>query len=145
MDLLVLPTIEKSEKIISREAEYYYNSQNYGGVVRVKSEYRLVTTENYRYPIETYQQFEYWKCDSIRLHATPILRQVNTGFIKLEGKEYELPSKGSIFRDLFFVPIIFGLCSVLGVLLKNNEEQTINFGIMNVIMLLVLLYVMRVF
>lgn len=144
VDLIILPKIEKKEKIVARKAEYYYTSQKYRGSTRVKSDQRLMITENYKYPIESYQQFEYWKCDSIRLFVTPILREVKTGFVKLEGKEYELPSRGSVFRDLIFFPILFGLCSVIGVLVKNNEEQTLNFGVMNVILFIILLYVMRI-
>ena len=143
IDLLILPKIEKNEKVVAREAVYYPIRQRYGGIREVKSDYRTMITENYQYPIETYQQFEYWKCDSIRLLITPILREVNTGFVELEGKEYELPSKGSIFRDLVFIPIVFGLCSLAGVLLRNDKEQAINFAIVNVIIFVLMLYVMR--
>ena len=143
IDLLILPKIEKNEKVVSREAVYYSIRERYGGSREVKSDYRTMITENYQYPIETYQQFEYWKCDSIRLLITPILREVNTGFVELEGKKYELPSKGSIFRDLVFIPIVFGLCSLAGVLLRNDKEQVINFAIVNVIIFVLMLYVMR--
>lgn len=143
IDLLILPKIEKNEKVVCREAVYYPIRQRYGGSKEVKSDYRTMITENYQYPIETYQQFEYWKCDSIRLLITPVLREVNTGFVELEGKEYELPSKGSIFRDLVFIPIVFGLCSLAGVLLRNDKEQAINLGIVNVVIFVLMLYVMR--
>ena len=143
VDSLILPTIEKKEKVVSREAVYYRIRQRDGGSREVKSNYRTMITENYQYPIETYQQFEYWKCDSIRLLITPILREVNTGFVELKGKEYELPSQGGIFGNLSFIPIVLGLCAFAGVLLKNDEEQTINFAIVNVIIFVLMLYVMR--
>ncbi len=75
IDLLVLPKIERKEKIVARKAEYYRYRDKYSGrTITVKSDQRLMITEHYKYPIETYQLFEYWKCDSIRVVATPILR-----------------------------------------------------------------------
>ena len=70
IDLMILPKIEKNEKVVAREAVYYSIRQRDGGIREVKSDYRTMITENYQYPIETYQQFEYWKCDSIRLLIT---------------------------------------------------------------------------
>ena len=69
LDLLVLPKIEKREKIVIREAEYHRVHRKYSGYTQVKSDTRLIITENYRYPIQNYQQFEYWQCDSIQLFS----------------------------------------------------------------------------
>ena len=145
VDCWLLPKIEKKEKIVARKAEYHHYRNKYSGkTTKKKSDVRLMITENYWYPIGNYQQFAYWTCDSIRLRITPVLRQVSTGFVEIEGREHALPNKGGIFGGPTFIPIVFGLCAFIGVWLKDDREQTINFGIVNVILFLILLHMMRI-
>lgn len=145
VDFYILPGPEKTEKLNYTKREVYSHYGRFTGRGKTKTNYRYLKTENYNYMIQAFQKFKYWEADSIRLSITPVLRQVKTGFVTLNGKEYELAARWNIFNILAFIPVVFCVCAITGLFFINSREQTVNFFIVNTLLFIYTLFVLGYF
>lgn len=143
LDIFILPRTIQTEKIISRELQFVTTRARYSNHAhRTQLENEILTTKNFRYLYYKKQNFSPQGADSVRFVATSLFNIVETGYIKSGGEEKALKPGTGIFGHLQFIPIIFALVAVFGVVMRSNKEQLLNAAVFNLMLIVAQLFVM---
>jgi hypothetical protein len=145
VDVFILPRAIDIEKVISIEESYVtYRNVIYSRVTRPLDNIVLIT-DNFRVPFRGSAIAYLEQAESIQIISTPLLNIIEKVTVRVPSYDKELNQKSGIFGKLMFVPILFAIISIWGVVARNNNEQLLNAFVMNIIMFIILVVLVSYF
>ena len=145
VDGFILPRAIDRESILSIEETYVTFRNVYHSRVTKPLDNVVLITENFRVPFRGSAIAYLEQAESVQIISTPLLNIIERVTVSVPSYDKELNQKSGIFGKLMFVPIVFALISIWGVVARNDNEQLLNAFVMNIIMLIILFVLVSYF
>lgn len=143
---LVLPRVKVQETIQGKWQEVHSVKGKYSVRKEVKNNDReFLVTDNHEFTVDYIQNFHCKPGELVEISTTPLFGFVREVYISKQGEMKPFKRKSSLLGNYIFLPYALLFTSVIGLINYKDSHQAINFGSGSLVLLVLILWMMRVF
>ncbi|AHM61279.1 hypothetical protein D770_15125 [Flammeovirgaceae bacterium 311] len=143
---LVLPRVTVQETIQGKWQEVYSVKGKHSVRKEIKNDDReFLVTENHEFTVDYIQNFSCKPGDLVQISTTPLFGFVREVHKAKHGEMKLFKRRSSLLGNYIFLPYALLFTSVIGLINYKDSQQAINFGSGSLVLLVLILWMMKVF